>query len=120
MASRCGWPNLPSWTTRQHPTLLHYQALSLPLDAVASGTLLLYVNAKQYAYPFSLKLMDQPEFNRYQFGINSTSLIAISVMMTLALIALMLYVRTRYQVTLACAGYIGLHGVGWGRSRGLD
>jgi diguanylate cyclase (GGDEF)-like protein len=34
-------------------------------------------------------------------------------MMTLALIAFFIYIRTKYLVTLACAGYIGLHGLGW-------
>ncbi|MBY4675230.1 GGDEF domain-containing protein [Marinobacterium arenosum] len=101
------------------PHLLHYQAINLPLQASTQGTLLLYVEAKQYAYPFSLKLLNETAFNRYQFEINSSSLIAIAVMLTLAAIALMLYLRTHYPVTLACAGYIGLHGIGWAAAAGL-
>lgn len=101
------------------PHLLHYQVIRLPLKPASQGTLLLYVEAKHYAYPFSLKLLNEAAFNRLQFVINSCSLIAITVMLTLAAIALMLFLRTRYPVTLACAGYIGLHGIGWAAAAGL-
>ena len=36
-----------------------------------------------------------------------------SVAVTLALMALVTYIRTRQIIILACAGYVGLHGLGW-------
>ncbi|PSL11720.1 hypothetical protein CLV44_12338 [Marinobacterium halophilum] len=101
------------------PRLLHYQAISLPLVPGDRGEILIYVNARHYADPFAIELMNQNDFVQYQFVVNSGSIAAISVMMTLTLLALILFWRTRYWVTLACAGYIGLHALGWAASSGL-
>jgi len=101
------------------PTLLHYQSISLPIDEYEIGELLIYVQAQHFAYPLSLEFVNQADFIKKQFAINTVSIMAITVMLTLALISFILYIRTRYLVTLACAGYIGLHGIGWAAASGL-
>jgi len=93
--------------------LAHSQAFSLPLINKESGTLWIYVQAKMFATPAIIKLYSKTEFYSSQFFVNSITSISFTVMMTLALIALFIYIRTKYLVTLACAGYIGLQGLGW-------
>lgn len=102
-----------------NPMLLHSQVFELTLNQQESGTLWLYIAAKHYALPLTVNISSSPHFFKQQFITNSVTLLAIAVMLTLALIALMLYVKTHYRVTLACAGYIGLHGVGWAAASGF-
>lgn len=96
-----------------NPKLAHSQAFSLPLNPKESGTLWIYIQAKIFAIPVVIKLHNKTEFYKNQFLINSVTSISFTVMMTLALIALLVYLRTKYLVTLACTGYIGLQGLGW-------
>ncbi|MDX2369434.1 MAG: diguanylate cyclase [Colwellia sp.] len=98
---------------RENPKLTHSQAFSLPLDHEESGTLWVYIQAKIFATPVVVKLYSKTEFYRKQFLINSITSITFAVMMTLALIAFFIYLRTKYLVTLACTGYIGIQGLGW-------
>ena len=100
-------------TESENPKLAHSQVFSLPLTYGESGTLWLYIQAKIFAIPADLKFESKAEFYRSQFLINNVTSISFTVMMTLALIAFVIYLRTKYLVTLACAGYIGLHGLGW-------
>ena len=97
----------------QNPRLAHSQSFSLPLDHKESGTLWIYIQAKMFATPVVLKIYNKTEFYSKQFLINSITSISFTVMMTLGLIAFFVYLRTRYLVTLACAGYIGIQGFGW-------
>ncbi|MEH6443140.1 MAG: diguanylate cyclase [Oceanospirillaceae bacterium] len=97
----------------ENPKLAHSQAFSLPLDHNESGTLWLFIQAKMYTTPAVIKFYSKTEFYSKQFFTNSITSISFAVMITLALIALFIYFRTKYLVTLACAGYIGLHGLGW-------
>jgi len=97
----------------ESPRLAHSQVFSLSLSDKESGTLWIYVQAKMFATPAVIKLYSKTEFYRKQFFINSITAISFTVMMTLALISFFIYIRTKYLVTLACAGYIGLHGLGW-------
>ena len=97
----------------ESPRLAHSQVFSLPLSDKESGTLWIYVQAKMFATPAVIKFYSKTEFYSQQFFINSITSISFTVMMTLALIAFFIYTRTKYLVTLACAGYIGLHGLGW-------
>ncbi|QYJ86961.1 GGDEF domain-containing protein [Shewanella mesophila] len=101
------------------PWLMHTQVFELPLNQQESGQLWLYVDAKHYALPLTVDLYNSASFFHEQFVTNLTTLFAIAVMLTLALIALTLYAKTRLTVTLACAGYIGLHGLGWAAASGL-
>ena len=96
-----------------NPRLAHSQAFSLPLNHEESGTLWIYIQAKMFATPVVIKIYSKTEFYSKQFLINSITSISFTVMMTLALIALFVYFRTGYLVTLACAGYIGIQGLGW-------
>jgi diguanylate cyclase (GGDEF)-like protein len=96
-----------------NPRLAHSQAFSLPLQHKESGTLWIYIQAKMFATPVVIKIYSKTEFYSKQFLINSITSISFTVMMTLALIALFVYFRTGYLVTLACAGYIGIQGLGW-------
>lgn len=96
-----------------NPKITHSQAFSLPLNSKESGTLWIYIQAKLFATPVVIKIYNKADFYSRQFLINSITSISFTVMMTLALIAFFVYLRTRYLVTLACAGYIGIQGVGW-------
>ena len=96
-----------------NPRLAHSQAFSLPLNYEESGTLWIYIQAKMFATPVIIKLYSKTEFYKKQFLINSITSISFTVMMALALIALFIYLRTQYLVTLACSGYIGIQGLGW-------
>lgn len=95
------------------PRLAHSQAFSLPLSHNESGTLWVYIQAKMFATPAVVDIYSKTAFYRNQFLINSITSISFTVMMSLALIALFIYLRTQYLVTLACAGYIGIQGLGW-------
>jgi len=97
----------------QNPKLAHSQAFTLPLSHKESGTLWIYIQAKIFATPVVIELYNKTEFYRKQFLINSITSISFTVMMTLALIAFFIYLRTKYLVTLACTGYIGIQGLGW-------
>ncbi|PKH05960.1 diguanylate cyclase [Moritella sp. Urea-trap-13] len=97
----------------ENPKLAHSQVFSLPLDHEESGTLWVYIQAKMFATPVVIKFYSKTEFYSKQFLINSITSISFTVMMTLALIAFFIYLRTKYVVTLACTGYIGIQGLGW-------
>ena len=96
-----------------NPRLAHSQAFSLPLKPKENGTLWVFIQAKMFATPVVVELYSKTEFYQKQFLINSVTSISFTVMMTLALIALFIYLRTKYLVTLACTGYIGIQGLGW-------
>ncbi|WMC10848.1 GGDEF domain-containing protein [Oceanimonas pelagia] len=93
--------------------LLHQQALPLTLAPGEAGVLWLLIEAKKFPTPVQPHFVPEAEFYRQQFATNSTTLLGIAVMLTLGLIALFAYIRTKAPVTLACAGYVGLHGIGW-------
>ncbi|PKH87707.1 diguanylate cyclase [Colwellia sp. Bg11-28] len=97
----------------ENPKLAHSQAFSLSLNQNESGTLWVYIQAKMFATPVVVELYSKKEFYKKQFLTNSISTISFTVMMTLALIAFFIYLRTKYLVTLACTGYIGIQGLGW-------
>lgn len=99
--------------TGSAPKLAHSQVFSLPLKEKESGTLWVYVQAKVFTTPLRIRFYSQDEFYFKQFTANSLNSISFTVMITLALIAFLTYIRTKYLVTLACTGYIGLHGLGW-------
>lgn len=92
---------------------LHKQSFPLTLNAAEAGTLWLYLEAKKF--PTTINVIFEPVHQFYPrlFRDNTITLGAISVMLTSGLIALFAYVRTKHPVTLACAGYVGLHGLGW-------
>lgn len=99
--------------TSENPKLAHSQVFSLPLKPQESGTLWIYIQAKMFATPALIEFDNKTEFYKKQFLINSITSISYTVMLTLALIALFIYLRTKYLVTLACTGYIGIQGLGW-------
>lgn len=101
------------------PQLMHTQAFELTINQQERGQLWLYVDAKHYALPLTVNIYNSSSFFNEQFITNSVTIFAIAVMLTLALIALTLYFKTRLMVTLACSGYIGLHGLGWAAASGL-
>ncbi|WP_372761888.1 diguanylate cyclase domain-containing protein [Pseudoalteromonas sp.] len=103
----------------QTAIIMHSQAFKLTFTEPANGTLWLYLHAKHYAKPVNVTIDPENTFIHQQFLINTLSIIAITVMLTLACMALILYFKTHYSVALYCAGYIGLHGVGWACAAGL-
>jgi len=104
---------------KEIPILMHSQAFSLTTQPYEQGVLWLYIESKQYTYPLDLKVYSESAFYRYQFINNIVTYIGIAVMLTLALFAIIIFMRTRHKITLACAGYIGLMGVGWAAASGL-
>ena len=102
-----------SQVNSQNPKVAHSQTFSLSLDKTESGTLWIYVNAKIFAVPADIKIFNKAEFYNYQFLVNSITTMSYTVMLVLAIISLFIYFRLKSLVTLACAGYIGLHGLGW-------
>lgn len=101
------------------PILMHSQAFSLTIQPYEQGVLWLYIEAKQYTYPLDLKVFSESAFYRHQFINNITTYIAIAVMLTLALFASIIFIRTKQKITLTCAAYIGLMGIGWAAAAGL-
>ena len=111
--------NFSQLTTTQTPHLLHFQALPLPLKANENGTLWLYISAKHFPTPVSLAIYDEANFYHYQGINNSVSFVAISIMLLLSLLTFLIYTRTRERIAITCAGYVGLHGLGWAAAAGL-
>ena len=103
----------------QSAIIMHGQAFQLNLETNSQGVLWLYLNARHYAKPVSVTFLDEPTFIYQQFFINSLSIMSITIMLTLACMAFILYLKTGQNVALYCAGYIGLHGIGWAFAAGV-
>ncbi|MDO6524653.1 diguanylate cyclase [Motilimonas sp. 1_MG-2023] len=102
-----------------NPKLMHAQVFELTLNPNESGELWLYIKADHYAKPLTLKIISSQHFFQQLFMTNALTIFSIATMLALAIIALALYIKTRLTVTLACSGYIGLHGLGWAAASGL-
>ncbi len=101
------------------PSLMHSQAFSLTLEKYEQGNLWIFIDAKHYANPLSISFFSEAAFFHRQLIINSITASSIAVMLTLALIALIIFIRVRSAITIAYAGYVGLHGIGWAAAAGL-
>jgi diguanylate cyclase (GGDEF)-like protein len=101
------------------PILMHSQAFSLTTKPYEQGVLWLYIEAKEYSYPLDLKIFSESAFYRHQFINNIVTYFAVAVMLTLALLALIIFFRIKQKITLTCAAYIGLMGIGWAAASGL-
>ncbi|WP_083601880.1 diguanylate cyclase [Thalassotalea sp. PP2-459] len=104
---------------RNTPQLLHFQAIPLQLAKQESGTLWLYITAKHFPTPASLTIYDTSSFYWYQSINNTVTLVTITAMLLLGILALLIYLGTRHRVAITCAGYVGLHGIGWLAASGL-
>ncbi|WP_413285802.1 GGDEF domain-containing protein [Vibrio sp. MA40-2] len=92
---------------------LHKQSFPLSLVAEEKGILWLYVEAKKFPTEIHITLQSEHQFYNRLFRDNTLTLSSIAVMLTLGMISLFGYLRTQHPITLACAGYVGLHGLGW-------
>ncbi|MFC3151443.1 diguanylate cyclase domain-containing protein [Litoribrevibacter euphylliae] len=101
------------------PRLAHYQALALITEPKQSGELWVYLASDQFVYSTSIDILNEAQFYRKQLLLNLITVATVTMMLVLAALALIVYFRTGYAVTLACAGYIGLHGIGWAAAAGL-
>lgn len=101
------------------PVLMHSQAFSLTAEPYEQGVLWLYIDAKEYTYPLDLKIFSESAFYRHQFIYNIVTYSSICVMLILALFSIIIFFRTKQKITLTCAGYIGLMGIGWAAASGL-
>lgn len=101
------------------PMLMHSQAFSLTAEPYEQGILWLYIEAREFTYPLDLNVFNESAFYRHQFIYNIVTYSAVCVMLTLALFAIIIFFRTRQAITLSCAAYIGLMGVGWAAAAGL-
>ncbi|MDX1757107.1 MAG: diguanylate cyclase [Marinobacter sp.] len=100
------------------PRLMHAQAFPLLVQEAQAGTLWLVVQAKHFPTPVSLTFYSQQAFFHHQALVNGVTTAAIVVMLTLAVLALVVYLRNGQRLTLYCAGYVGLHGLGWAAAAG--
>ncbi|UTW04890.1 diguanylate cyclase [Amphritea atlantica] len=96
-----------------NPKLAHAQVFPLFIESGDTVELWIYIEAKRFAVPVTVRLIPESKFYYQQFKDNILTAISIAVMLTLAVIAVFTYVRTRQMIILACAGYVGLHGLGW-------
>lgn len=101
------------------PKLLHFQAIDVHVKANSEIELWLLISAKQFATPASLTISEPRNFYKFQNFNNSLSIAGITIMLVLALLATLTYVGTRKVVGITCAGYLGLHGIGWAAASGF-
>lgn len=99
--------------------LMHGQAFKLHFNKPSSGFLWIYLNAKHYPTPVHISVVPAEQFIGQQFIVNSFTISTITIMSTLALMAWLLYLRTKQKVAFFCSGYIGLHALGWALASGL-
>lgn len=99
--------------------LAHRQAFRLNFTESTSGYLWIYIKAKLYPTPANIVIQSEFGFSQTQLKINTFTVLSVSVMLTLALMAFVVYLRTKHFVAFYCAGYIGLHGIGWAFASGL-
>ncbi|WP_017446997.1 GGDEF domain-containing protein [Gayadomonas joobiniege] len=95
------------------PILAHGQAFKLEVDKNTQGILWLYLKAEYYPMPVSLQIETEQAFFYHSFILNTVSVAALAVMFAMALIALIMYLKTRHKVALFCVGYVGIHALGW-------
>ncbi len=93
--------------------LAHAQAFPLFIESGDTVELWIHIEAKLFSVPVTIRLIPESQFYYQQFQDNILTTISITVMLTLALMAVFTYIRTRQMIILACAGYVGLHGLGW-------
>ncbi|WP_341501257.1 diguanylate cyclase [Gallaecimonas sp. GXIMD4217] len=101
------------------PRIMHARALPLPMAQDQRGTLWLAISAKHFPTPVSISLYSHQAFSKHQLLSNYVTGASIVVMLTLAFLALTIYMRTAEPLTLTCAGYVGLHGIGWAAAAGV-
>ncbi|MFP2769330.1 GGDEF domain-containing protein [Oceanisphaera sp. KMM 10153] len=100
------------------PRLMHNQALPLSLEEHESGQLWVLVQAQHFPTRVPLTFYSRQAFYQHQFRSNTATVGAIAIMLTLAVLALAIYVRTRQPLSLTYAGYVGLHALGWAAAAG--
>ncbi|EWH11778.1 GGDEF domain protein [Catenovulum agarivorans DS-2] len=103
----------------QSVVLMHGQAFKLTLKKPSTGNLWIYIKAKHYPTPAHIAVVPESQFIASSFVVNSLSIVTITVMLMLAIMALILFIKTRYKVAAFCFGYVGLHGLGWAMAAGL-
>ncbi|MFW8592160.1 GGDEF domain-containing protein [Glaciecola sp. 2405UD65-10] len=101
------------------PRLLHYQAVDIHIQKNTEVELWLLISADKFATPVSITISGPEDFYQYQNLNNALSIAGITTMLVLALLAALVYVGTRKIVSISCAGYLGLHGIGWAAASGL-
>ena len=101
------------------PRLLHFQAIDMYTSKNAEIDLWLLISAEQFATPVSLTISSAQDFYQYQNFNNALSVAGITIMLVLALLATLIYLGTQKMVAITCAGYLGLHGIGWAAASGL-
>lgn len=101
------------------PMLMHSQAFSLTAEPYESGVLWLYIEAEEFTHKLDLNIFNESAFYRHQFVYNFITYSSICVMLTLALFSIIIFFRTKQKITLTCAAYIGLMGIGWAAAAGL-
>jgi len=101
------------------PHLLHFQGVEIQAQFNKPIVLWVLIAAKHFPTPVSLSIYDPAAFHEFQIYNNGLTIAAITIMTLLALLALLVFVSTKQKVALTCAGYLGLHGIGWGAASGL-
>lgn len=101
------------------PQLLNFQAFSITMDQYEQGDIWIIIDAKKYPSPVSLRVFSEADFYRFQTVNNSLTVAAVTTMILLALLACLVYFGTGHRVAITCAGYLGIHGIGWAAASGF-
>ena len=101
------------------PALMHGQAFRFKTTSYEQGTLWIYIQAQHYALPLNLTVENRETFLKHQFRVNTVTIAAVTIMLTLAFISFIIYLKMRLMVILACGAYLGLKGIGWATASGF-
>lgn len=99
--------------------LAHSQAFRLSLNTATQGQLWLLLSADYFPTPADITVYREDQFFSAQLTVNTFTALSISGMLVLGIMSLVVFFRTRHKVALYCAGYVGLHGVGWAFAAGI-
>lgn len=98
---------------------VHGQAIRLSFTKPENGILWIYMQSKLFPTPANITIQNESEFSSTQLKMNTFTILSISVMLALGVMAFVLFIKTKQLVALFCAGYIGLHGIGWALAAGV-
>ncbi|SBT16903.1 putative diguanylate cyclase YeaP [Marinomonas gallaica] len=110
--------NFATLSPQRLPDMLHAQAFPLTMSEQSSGVLWIIISAQYYPTPITLTLYNAWDYYQVQGLVGLVTQGSVFVMLTLALLALAIYFRTKLMLTFWFAGYVGLHGIGWAVASG--
>ncbi len=101
------------------PFLAHAHTFRVDPGLPQAGTLWIVIDAEHYTTPVTVSVYSAESYFRHQQWVNFTTLGAVFTLLTMAILAMVVFWRTCQPVTFWYAGYVGLHSAGWAMSAGL-